>query len=936
MPDTIKITNASENNLKHVSLEIPRNSLVVVTGLSGSGKSSLAFDTVYAEGQRRYMETLSAYARQFMGILERPAVESITGLSPVISIEQKSTSRNPRSTVGTLTEIYDFFRLLYARIGRAYSPVTGKEMVRFSEEAIVRMISEDYSGRKAILLAPVVKGRKGHYRDLLESFVKKGFSQVRVDGSVYQITEVPQLDRYRAHFIDLVVDKVVPASGDENRIRSSVELALKHGKGVMSVLSPETGDVRFFSRYLMCPESGISFGEPAPHLFSFNSPQGACPHCKGLGHITEVDMSRIIPDRSKSIAQGGIRVIGERKDNSLFRMLEAVARKYGFSLNEPISELPEEVLSLVLYGSDELFRISDSDGNHLVTFPGVLSKVESAKSDRSDGPDEKMGEFTSTKVCPVCNGSRLKEEALCYRVAGKRIDEVSSMDISALTAWVESLPAELDAREMTIASDILKEIKERLSFLLGVGLEYLSLSRETASLSGGESQRIRLATQIGSKLVNVLYILDEPSIGLHQRDNMKLISSLRRLCEEGNSVMVVEHDEDMIRSADWLVDMGPGAGDHGGNVLYSGTPEALMSMPEDRLAALHSFTADYLRGIRRIPVPETRRKGNGLFLELKGACGNNLKNVDFRLPLGMLVGISGVSGSGKSSLVNGTLVRILSRHFYRSQAEPLPYASLEGIGNIDKLILIDQSPIGRSPRSNPATYTGVFTEIRKLFEETPDARIRGFKSGRFSFNVSGGRCEACKGAGFREIEMNFLPSVLVKCEECGGRRYKADTLAVRYKGKSISDVLEMTISAAAEFFEPVPSIYVRLKALCDVGLGYIKLGHPAVALSGGESQRVKLAGELSKRSTGNTLYVLDEPTTGLHFEDVRILMEVLQKIVSQGNTVVVIEHNIDVLRCVDYLFDLGPEGGRNGGMIIAQGTPEEVAACSLSYTGRYL
>lgn len=934
MTDSIKITNASENNLKHISVEVPRNSLVVITGLSGSGKSSLAFDTVYAEGQRRYMETLSAYARQFMGILERPAVENITGLSPVIAIEQKSTNRNPRSTVGTVTEIYDFLRLLYARASKAYSPVTGKEMVRYTDAGIVEMIKSGYTGRKTIVLAPLVKGRKGHYRDLFENLLKKGFSQVRVDGEIHSLAEIGQLDRYKPHFIELVIDKLVPSGEDDRRLADSVDLAMSQGKGTLAVLTPDDGTIRFFSRHLMCPDSGISFSEPAPFLFSFNSPQGACPYCKGLGRISEVDISKIIPDTSLSIAEGGIKALGPRRDNGTFRVLEAIASKYGFYLSDPISTLPEDVMNLIIYGSDELFRVDEGFGSQMVTFPGIIAKMESKRS--SEDSYDWREAYSNEKVCPKCKGARLNEEALCFKIDGLDISQVSAMDMVSLQKWVDSLPGVFNDRENAIASDILKELRERISFLIDVGLDYLSLDRSTRSLSGGESQRIRLATQIGSKLVNVLYILDEPSIGLHQRDNIKLINSLKKLVAEGNSVMVVEHDEDMIRSADWLVDLGPGAGDKGGEVLFSGTPKELMEMPLDKVKALHSYSADYLRGIRRIAPPQLRRPGNGKFLELFGATGNNLKDVDLRIPLGMLVGVSGVSGSGKSSLINETLMQILSRHFYRSNYTPLPYREIRGVENIDKLIEIDQSPIGKSPRSNPATYTGVFTDIRKLFEETPDAKIRGFKSGRFSFNVKGGRCECCKGVGLKEIEMNFLPSVLVRCEECSGKRYKPDTLAVRYKGKNINDVLEMTISQAMEFFESVPTIYQRIKALSDVGLGYIKLGHPATALSGGESQRVKLAGELAKKSTGNTLYILDEPTTGLHFHDVKILLDVLQKIVDQGNTVIVIEHNIDVLKSVDYLIDMGPEGGRRGGRIIAQGTPEEVSLSEESFTAKYL
>ncbi|MBQ7772520.1 MAG: excinuclease ABC subunit UvrA [Bacteroidales bacterium] len=936
--EKIIVTGAKEHNLKGVDVEIPRNSLVVVTGLSGSGKSSLAFDTIYAEGQRRYMETLSAYARQFIGILERPAVDSITGLSPIIAIEQKTTGKNPRSTVGTITEIYDFLRLLYARASVAYSPATGKPMVKYTNEQIVSLILHEYAGKKCIILAPVVVGRKGHYKELFESLVKKGYQQIRIDGQMHFLADVNPLDRYKTHFIELVIDKLIPSQEDYKRIANSVEQALEQGKGTLAILNFEkqeemdTTPLRYFSKHLMCPDSGLSFPEPAPHTFSFNSPQGACPRCKGLGFISRIDMEKIIPNPSKSILQGALQPLGAYKDNNWFRILESMAKVHEFSLNTPVKDLPGDILDMIIYGTDELFRVNLADGTQLAPFAGVVSKLEQ----NSEEMNEKKERFVEELECPECKGSRLNKDALNFRIDGKDITQVSAMDMDELAEWIKSLPGKLGKKENLIAQDILKELGDRIGFLQQVGLDYLSLNRSTRSLSGGESQRIRLATQIGSKLVNVLYILDEPSIGLHQRDNRKLIASLKRLRDEGNSVMVVEHDEEMIRESDWLIDLGPGAGALGGKLLYSGEPGKLYRMPLKQLGELNSFTADYLRGIRKIDVPAERRKGNGKFMELKGATGNNLKGVDLKLPLGCFVGISGVSGSGKSTLINETLMPILSKHFYRSLANPLPYKEIEGIKNVDKLIVVDQSPIGRTPRSNPATYTNVFGDIRKLFESTPDAKVRGFKAGRFSFNVKGGRCETCKGAGVETIEMNFLPSVYVHCKECNGKRYNHDTLAVKYKGKSINDVLEMTIAEAVEFFEPVPSISQKIKALNDVGLGYIKLGQPSTTLSGGESQRVKLATELARKGTGNSIYILDEPTTGLHFEDIKILLGVLQKIVEQGNTVVVIEHNLDVLKSVDWLIDMGPEGGAAGGNIIASGTPEEVAACKESYTGQFL
>ena len=910
MDDSIKITGAKAHNLKNISLEIPRDSLVVVTGLSGSGKSSLAFDTIFAEGQRRYMDTLSVYAKQFMGILEKPDVENIEGLSPIIAIEQKTTGNNPRSTVGTTTEIYDFLRLLYAKASEAYSPATGKKMVKYSDTQIVSLIIERFRGRKCILFAPLVKGRKGHYRELLVSLKKKGFNEVRIDGEIRLLEEVSSLDRYKPHFIELVIDKLKPKDEDEKRIRDSVMTALAQGKGELAVMDPEDGKMQYFSKHLVCPDSGISLPEPAPHTFSFNSPRGYCPHCKGLGRIRNVQIDSIIPDKGKSIADGGIIPLGKIRENKKFDIIRSIANKYGFSLFDPIEEIPQDALSALIYGSDELFRIGSGANSEMVTFKGV------------------MDDIVETVECPVCHGKRLNEESLLFKIDGKNICEVSDMEISALQRWLLSLPEKLTPKQAAISRDILKELNDRVGFLMDVGLEYLTLSRPAASLSGGESQRIRLATQIGSKLVNVLYILDEPSIGLHCRDNRKLIASLKKLRDEGNSVMVVEHDREMMESADWLIDMGPGAGEYGGKVLYNG--------PVSGIKGIRTPTLDYLNGLDSISVPERRRFGNGCSLTLKGAKGNNLKDVDISIPLGCFVGISGVSGSGKSTLITETLMPILSNRFYHSGSVPLPYGEITGIENIDKLVEIDQSPIGRTARSNPATYTDVFNDIRKLFEETPDAKIRGFKAGRFSFNVSGGRCEQCKGAGIKVIEMNFLPSVNVTCPQCGGKRYNPDTLAVKYKGKNINDVLEMSVEEACEFFKSIPSIAPKLQALCDVGLGYIRLGQPSVTLSGGESQRVKLAAEFSRRATGNTLYILDEPTTGLHFEDIKILLSVLQKLVDQGNTVIIIEHNLDVLKSVDYIFDMGPQGGDAGGRIVAEGRPEDIADNPSSVTGPYL
>ena len=920
----IEIHGARAHNLKGVSLDIPRGKFVVITGLSGSGKSSLAFDTIYAEGQRRYMDTLSAYAKHFMGALEKPEVDEINGLSPIIAIEQKTTGNNPRSTVGTITEIFDFMRLLYARVSRAYSPVTGKEMVRYTDEQIVSLIMQNYNGRKCYLLSPLVRGRKGHYRELFDQLRKRGFTQVRIDGELKDLSSVTALDRYKAHFIELVVDKLKPTTGDDKRVKDSVSIALTRGKGSVAVMDLETGELHHYSKHLVDPDSGVSLQEPAPHSFSFNSPEGYCPHCKGLGKIVDVNMDTIIPDRSISIADGGIVPLGKIRETKKFDIVRSIARRYNFSLYDPIEDIPEEAVSLIVFGSDELFRVGDGAMSEMVSFPGIVEDIE-----------DKI-------VCPVCHGTRLNEQTKCFKIDGKTISDVAAMEMSTLAEWIRELPSKLSDRENIIARDILKELAERTGFMLDVGLDYLSLDRATASLSGGESQRIRLATQIGSKLVNVLYILDEPSIGLHQRDNRKLIHSLKELRDEGNSVMVVEHDAETMYSADWLVDVGPEAGENGGKICLNAPVDmVLYDKHPDKEVAKHciigpSLTLDYLKGIRRIEIPQTRRKGNGKFLGIRGACGNNLKDVNIDFPLGIFIGISGVSGSGKSSLINETLMPILKNKFYNSKMHPLPYSDIIGTENIDKLIEIDQSAIGRTPRSNPATFTGVFNDIRNLFAETPDAKVRGFGPGRFSFNVAGGRCEACKGAGIKVIEMNFLPSVNVVCDECRGKRYKDDTLAVKYKGKSINDVLEMPISEAYEFFSGIPKIAQKLKALVDVGLGYIHLGQSAVTLSGGESQRMKLASELYRKDTGNTLYILDEPTTGLHFEDIKVLLGVLQKLVDNGNTVIVIEHNLDVLKCADYLFDMGPDGGRRGGYVVASGTPEELAENPASVTGPYL
>lgn len=926
----ISVMGARVHNLRNIDVTIPRNALTVITGLSGSGKSSLAFETIYAEGQRRYLETLSAYARQFMGNMERPDVDKITGLSPVIAIEQKTTNKNPRSTVGTITEVYDFMRLLFARASIAYSKNSGEKMVRYTDDQIVDLIIERLEGKKAAVLAPLVKGRKGHYKELFEQLSKKGFLYARIDGEILEIRPGMKLDRYKIHHVELVVDKLQVKNEDRKRLRDSVVTAMNQGKGTIMVLDYETNDARFYSRHLMCPTTGISYNEPAPHSFSFNSPQGACPHCNGLGSVVELDVDKIIPNPKISIRKGGIEPIGAFKNALIFWQLEAIGRKYGFTLNDPIEDISEEAMNIILYGSDETFRLSETPmgtTGYVLSFDGIIAYL-SKDDDDSEKSKKRVEQFTRYSVCPECHGTRLKEEALYFKVADKNISELSAFDIESLYGWFKDVDPHLTTKQKAIARDILKEIRERLSFLIDVGLGYLSLSRASATLSGGESQRIRLATQIGSKLVNVLYILDEPSIGLHQRDNMKLITSLKQLRDTGNSVIVVEHDEDMMKEADYIVDMGPRAGAHGGEVVATGS--------FDVIKKADSLTGKYLRGEKKIEVPQERRTGNGNTLVIKGATGNNLKNVSVSLPLGTFICVTGVSGSGKSSLINGTLHPILSKHFYRSLKDPMPYSQIEGLEHIDKVIDVDQSPLGRTPRSNPATYTNVFGDIRKLFETTPESKIRGFKAGRFSFNVKGGRCEECKGAGVQTIEMNFLPDVYVTCKTCNGKRYNRETLEVRYKGKTISDVLNMTIDQSVTFFEHIPTIYQKVKALQDVGLGYVTLGQPSTTLSGGESQRVKLATELAKRDTGNTLYILDEPTTGLHFDDVRQLLDVLQKLVDRGNSMIVIEHNLDVIKVADYIIDMGPEGGAGGGLVIAKGTPEEVAKNKKSYTGHFL
>lgn len=930
--EQIEVLGARVHNLKNIDVNIPRNKMTVITGLSGSGKSSLAFDTIFAEGQRRYIETFSAYARNFLGNLERPDVDKITGLSPVISIEQKTTNKNPRSTVGTTTEVYDFLRLLFARAGDAHSYVTGEKMVKYTEEQILKLIHENYDGEAVFILAPLVRARKGHYKELFEHVRKKGYLNVRVDGEMREIVHGMKLDRYKNHDIEVVIDKLVISEKNAQRIKESVQIAMKQGGGSIIIAKKDDGSVRHFSRLLMCPTSGIAYSDPAPHHFSFNSPHGACPKCKGLGTVNEIDFDKIIPNRDESIYSGGIIPLGKYKNSLIFWQLETIAEKYGFSLKTPIKEIPEEALDAILNGTDEKMLMKNGAlgaSNLILSFEGVLHYIEMQQDSEASATAQKWAnQFSKVATCPECNGQRLKKEALHFRIDGKNIADLSNMDLSELKEWVDTVEQKMSKKQAKIASEILKEIRSRLGFLLDVGLDYLSLNRTSVTLSGGESQRIRLATQVGSQLVNVLYILDEPSIGLHQRDNVKLINSLKQLRDIGNSIIVVEHDKDMMLEADYIVDMGPHAGRHGGEVVFAGTPKEMLKTS--------TVTADYLNGKRNIEIPKVKREGNGLFISLKGARGNNLKNIDVTFPLGKMICVTGVSGSGKSSLINDTLQPILSQHFYRSLQDPLPYSSIEGIENIDKVINVDQSPIGRTPRSNPATYTNLFSDIRSLFVSLPESKMRGYKPGRFSFNVKGGRCETCSGNGYKTIEMNFLPDVYVPCEECHGKRYNRETLEIRYKGKSIADVLDLTINQAVEFFENIPTIHHKVKTLQSVGLGYIKLGQSSTTLSGGESQRIKLATELMKKDTGKTLYILDEPTTGLHFEDIRILLDVLNKLVDKGNSVIVIEHNLDVIKVADHIIDIGPDGGRDGGQLLCAGTPEEIVNCPKSITGKFL
>jgi excinuclease ABC subunit A len=929
-PNYINVYGAKVHNLKNIDVSIPRNSLVVITGLSGSGKSSLAFDTVYAEGQRRYMETMSAYARQFLGNMERPDVDKITGLSPVISIEQKTTNKNPRSTVGTITEIYDFLRLLFARASIAYSYETGEAMVRYTDEQIIKIIIEKFNTKRTAILAPLVKGRKGHYKELFEQIRKKGFLNVRIDGKMQEIVHGLKLDRYKIHDIEVVVDRIVIEEDGIKRLKESVQTAMKIGKGIIMILDSDNNAVRYFSRMLMCPTTGISYKEPAPHSFSFNSPQGACHKCNGLGKIGELDINKLIPNSKLSIRKGALAPLGPFKSSLIFWQLEAIAAKYQFTLNTPVEEIPDEALNVILYGSDESFKMPSIPGglsNYFLSFDGILNYINQ-QVDSDDNGKRNGNSYIREIVCPECNGARLNKEALHFRMADMNISQLANMDLVSLSDWLNNIEVKLNTKQLAIAKEVLKEIRTRLGFLLNVGLDYLSLNRPSRTLAGGENQRIRLATQIGSQLVNVLYILDEPSIGLHQRDNVRLIKSLRTLRDAGNSVIVVEHDKEMITSADYVIDMGPKAGRHGGEIVAHGTPKDIEKGC--------SFTALYLSGKKEISVPEVRRKGNGKHIKIKGATGNNLKNLTVDIPLGMMVCVTGVSGSGKSSLINETLHPVLSRHFYNSIADPLPFVKIDGIENIDKVIEVDQSPIGRTPRSNPVTYTGIFSDIRKLFEQTPESKILGYSAGRFSFNVKGGRCETCRGAGVQTIEMNFLPDVYVVCKDCGGKRYNHETLEIKYKGESISDVLNMTINQAADFFVNIPFISRKLETLKQVGLSYITLGQPSTTLSGGESQRVKLSAELSKKDTGKTLYILDEPTTGLHFEDIRVLINVLNRLVDKGNTVVIIEHNLDVIKVADYIIDLGPEGGARGGEIVCTGTPEKIVKSGIGYTAQFL
>ena len=931
--NTIYVWGARVHNLKNIDVQIPRNSLTVITGLSGSGKSSLAFDTIFAEGQRRYIETFSAYARNFLGGMERPDVDKITGLSPVISIEQKTTNKNPRSTVGTTTEIYDYLRLLFARAATAYSYATGEKMVKYTEEKVLDMIMSDYAGHRIFVLAPLVRQRKGHYRELFESLRKKGYIYVRVDGEIKEIERGMKTDRYKNHNIEVIVDKLAVQPKDSERLKGSVHTALKQGDGLIMIYDKDADTAKYFSSHLMCPTTGISYSDPAPNIFSFNSPEGACPRCKGMGFVNEIDVKKVIPDTSQSIHDGGIAPLGKYKNQMIFWQIAAILDKYECTIKSPIDDIPQEALNEILYGTLGTIKIPKeqihTSSDYFVEFDGVIKYLKSVMDNDDSASGQKWADqFLATCECPECHGQRLKKESLSYRIWDKNISELANMDISQLQEWLREAESHLDPKQKAIAIEILKEINTRLNFLLDVGLDYLSLNRQAATLSGGESQRIRLATQIGSQLVNVLYILDEPSIGLHQRDNERLINSLKELRDLGNTVIVVEHDKDMMLAADYIIDIGPKAGRKGGEVVFQGTPQQMLKHK--------TITAEYLNGERAIYLPAVRRKGNGMDITIHGARGNNLKNVDVTFPLGELIVVTGVSGSGKSTLINETLQPILSHHFYRSLKKPMPYDSIDGIENIDKIVNVDQSPLGRTPRSNPATYTGVFSDIRSLFVSLPEAKIRGYKAGRFSFNVRGGRCEVCGGNGYKTIEMNFLPDVMVPCEACHGKRYNRETLEVRYKGKSIADVLDMTINQAVEFFANVPSILQKIKTLQDVGLGYIKLGQPSTTLSGGESQRVKLATELSKRDTGRTMYILDEPTTGLHFEDIRILMDVLQKIVDRGNTVIIIEHNLEVIKLADHIIDMGPDGGRNGGQLLIAGTPEEVTASGVGYTSRFL